>query len=89
MALNFRDCHAKIRSVDSQMTIGDGVVVLVSGELSNSGQPLRRFVQTFVLAPQSPKKYYVLNDIFKYQVRSLEAEVKKLSRYYCLLLKLT
>jgi Nuclear transport factor 2 (NTF2) domain len=40
----------------------------VSGELSNNGQPLRRFMQTFVLAPQSPKKYYVHNDIFRYQV---------------------
>ena len=40
----------------------------MSGELSNNGQPLRRFMQTFVLAPQSPKKYYVHNDIFRYQV---------------------
>ena len=40
----------------------------VSGELSNNGQPMRRFVQTFVLAPQSAKKYYVRNDIFRYQV---------------------
>ena len=29
---------------------------------------MRRFMQTFVLAPQSPKKYYVHNDIFRYQV---------------------
>ena len=39
----------------------------VTGELSNSGQPMRRFMQTFVLVPQSPKKYYVHNDIFRYQ----------------------
>jgi len=39
----------------------------VTGELSNSGQPLRKFLQTFVLAPQSPTKYYVRNDIFRYQ----------------------
>jgi len=65
--LNFNDCHAKIRKVDSHKTLGDGVVVQVSGELSNNGQPMRRFVQTFVLAPQSPKKYYVHNDIFRYQ----------------------
>ncbi|XP_014677845.1 PREDICTED: ras GTPase-activating protein-binding protein 2-like, partial [Priapulus caudatus] len=41
--------------------------VQVTGELSNNGQPMRRFMQTFVLAPQSPKKYYVHNDIFRYQ----------------------
>jgi len=42
-------------------------VMQVAGELSNAGQPMRRFMQTFILAPQSPKKYYVHNDIFRYQ----------------------
>lgn len=67
VSLNFRDCHAKIRQVDSQATVGNAVVVQVTGELSNNGQQMRRFMQTFVLAPQSPKKYYVHNDIFRYQ----------------------
>ena len=66
-SLNFQDCRAKIRQVDSQATVGNAVVVQVSGELSNAGQPMRRFMQTFVLAPQSPKKYYVHNDVFRYQ----------------------
>ncbi|XP_059612205.1 ras GTPase-activating protein-binding protein 2 [Phlebotomus argentipes] len=65
--LNFRDCHAKISQVDSQVTLGNGVVVQVTGELSNDGQPMRRFTQTFVLAAETPKKYYVHNDIFRYQ----------------------
>ena len=39
----------------------------VTGELSNAGQPMRRFMQTFVLVPQAPKQYYVHNDIFRYQ----------------------
>lgn len=65
--LNLRDCHAKIRQVDSHPTIGNGVVVQVTGELSNNGHPMRRFMQTFVLAPRQPKKYYVQNDIFRYQ----------------------
>ncbi|XP_060599112.1 ras GTPase-activating protein-binding protein 2-like [Ruditapes philippinarum] len=67
MSLNFCDCHAKIRQVDSQATVGNAVVVQVTGELSNNGMQMRRFMQTFVLAPQSPKKYYVHNDIFRYQ----------------------
>ena len=67
MSLNFRDCHTKIQQVDSHATLGTGVVVQVTGELSNNRQPMRRFMQTFVLAPQSPKKYYVHNDIFRYQ----------------------
>lgn len=65
--LDFNDCKAKILLVDSHRTLDNGVVVQVSGELSNNGQPMRRFVQTFVLAPQSAKKYYVRNDIFRYQ----------------------
>ena len=46
------------------------VCVQVTGELSTSGRPMRAFVQTFVLAPlatESAKKYYVHNDIFRYQ----------------------
>jgi len=75
--LNFKDCHAKIRKVDSHKTLAEGVVVQVSGELSNNGEPMRRFVQTFVLAPQTPKKYYVHNDIFRYQDEVLtESEVE-------------
>merc|ERR1719295_1934096 len=65
--LNFKDCHAKIRQVDAHATLENGVVIQVSGELSNSGTPHRRFMQTFVLAPQSLKKYYVVNDMFRYQ----------------------
>ncbi|CAF4762367.1 unnamed protein product, partial [Rotaria magnacalcarata] len=34
---------------------------------SNNGDPMRRFMQTFVLAPRQPKKFYVQNDIFRYQ----------------------
>lgn len=67
MQLNFRDCKAKVRQVDAHATLASGVVVQVLGELSNNHQPMRRFMQTFVLAPQSPKKYYVYNDIFRYQ----------------------
>ncbi|EDW84082.1 uncharacterized protein Dwil_GK13947 [Drosophila willistoni] len=72
--LNFNDCHAKISQVDAQATLGQGVVVQVTGELSNDGQPMRRFTQTFVLAAQSPKKYYVHNDIFRYQDLYIEDE---------------
>lgn len=32
----------------------------VSGELSNDGQPMRRFMQTFVLAPGEVSTYTVI-----------------------------
>ena len=51
-ALKFQDCYVKIRSVDSHPTIGGGVVIQVSGELSNRGMAMRKFMQTFVLAQQ-------------------------------------
>lgn len=67
MSINFKSVHAKIKQVDSHATLGEGIVIQVTGELSVNGQPMRAFVQTFVLAPESPKKYYVHNDIFRYQ----------------------
>ena len=67
MSLNFRDCHTKIRQVDSLETVNKSVVIQVIGELSNNGQPMRRFFQSFILASKSPTHYYVRNDIFRYQ----------------------
>ncbi|XP_058505448.1 ras GTPase-activating protein-binding protein 1-like [Solea solea] len=70
MALSFRDCHAKIRHVDAHATLSEGVVVQVMGELSNNMQPMRKFMQTFVLAPEhgsDENKFYVHNDVFRYQ----------------------
>ncbi|KAJ8336010.1 hypothetical protein SKAU_G00393530 [Synaphobranchus kaupii] len=69
MSLQFSECHTKIRHVDAHATLSDSVVVQVMGELSNSGQPMRRFMQTFVLAPEGsvPNKFYVHNDIFRYE----------------------
>lgn len=46
----------------------------VSGELSNDGEPMRRFTQTFVLGTHSPRMYYVHNDIFRYQDMLLSDE---------------
>lgn len=71
MSLQFSECHTKIRHVDAHATLGDGVVVQVIGELSNRGQPMRRFMQTFVLAPevhshvQSVLLQYCYTHIFK------------------------
>ncbi|NP_956250.1 ras GTPase-activating protein-binding protein 1 [Danio rerio] len=69
MALSFRDCHTKIRHVDAHATLNEGVVVQVLGGLSNNMQPMRKFMQTFVLAPEGTvaNKFYVHNDIFRYQ----------------------
>uniref|UniRef100_A0A8C5DIT1 NTF2 domain-containing protein n=1 Tax=Gouania willdenowi TaxID=441366 RepID=A0A8C5DIT1_GOUWI len=44
--------HTKIRHVDAHVMLNNGLVVQVLGELSISGQPMRKFMQTFVLAPE-------------------------------------
>ena len=44
------------------------MVVKASGELSNNGEPMRRFVQNFALVPQSSMdmEYKVHMDVFRY-----------------------
>ena len=44
------------------------MVIQVTGELSIARETMRPFVQTFVLASEAPKKYYIYNDIFRYQL---------------------
>ena len=69
-SLGFKDCGASIDYIDCQQSLSDGVMVMVTGSLSNAGQSPRRFSQSFFLAPQ-PNGYYVLNDIFRYLGNSL------------------
>lgn len=40
------------------------------GELTTGGESRRQFVQTFVLANQAHRSYYIINDIFRYVSRS-------------------
>lgn len=49
--LKLNDCRAKIKQIDCLETLAGGLVIQVIGELSNNGRPMRRFLQTFVLAP--------------------------------------
>ena len=74
--LSLKQRQVKIRQVDCHSTVGASVVVQVCGEISTTSildsqtQPvMKRFVQTFVLTPadDSKQKYYVHNDIFRYQ----------------------
>lgn len=74
--LSLKQRHVKIRQVDCHSTVGSSIVIQVCGEISSTAivdpqtQPvMKRFVQTFVLTPanDSKQKYYVHNDIFRYQ----------------------
>merc|ERR1712106_1241845 len=72
-ALDFKDVYAKVAQLDAFMTIGNGICIQVAGEISNNQEPLRRFMQTFVLGPRDHDgkapgtSFYVHNDIFRYQ----------------------
>ncbi len=48
--------------------IGPCAIVQVTGELSIARETMRPFVQTFVLAQESERKFFVYNDIFRYQL---------------------
>lgn len=49
--MKLNDCRAKIKQIDCLETLAGGFVIQVIGELSDNGKPMRRFLQTFVLAP--------------------------------------
>jgi len=65
LSIGFQDCKVFIHSVDAQSSANGGIIIQVIGEMSNHGDPWRKFAQTFFLAEQ-PNGYFVLNDIFRF-----------------------
>ncbi|KAJ2681761.1 hypothetical protein IWW39_006243 [Coemansia spiralis] len=67
----FKDCKVLVANVDTLPSVDGSIVVQVIGEMSNNGQPSRRFAQTFLLVEQ-PGGYYLHNDILRYLKDDLE-----------------
>lgn len=65
MSVDYSGFKPLIKTVDSQESYNNGVLVLVTGSLTFGNSGTRMFTQSFFLAPQE-KGYFVLNDIFKY-----------------------
>lgn len=64
MSLNFT--AFSIKTINSMESWNGGILVVVSGSAkSKEFNGIRKFVQTFFLAPQE-KGYFVLNDIFHF-----------------------
>jgi hypothetical protein len=61
-SLELRNCKVVLSSLHAQQTLQGGVLLLVKGTIANDSSS-RKFIQTFVLAPQQPEGYYVRNDI--------------------------
>lgn len=57
---------ARLHSVQALASLSDSVIVLVMGEISYDNAPMRPFSQTFMLVSDSPFRYFVANDIFRY-----------------------
>ncbi|KAF2856867.1 hypothetical protein T440DRAFT_463094 [Plenodomus tracheiphilus IPT5] len=70
--LEYKDTKVRVTNVDSQGSDAN-IVIQVIGEISNQGQPHKRFVQTFVLAEQT-NGYFVLNDIFRFLAEEPEED---------------
>lgn len=78
MSLDYSGFKAVIKTVDSQESYNNGVLVLVTGSLTFKNSGARTFTQSFFLAPQE-KGYFVLNDIFVYVDEEPEQQKQSLA----------
>ncbi|KAL1215116.1 Nuclear transport factor 2 [Cardamine amara subsp. amara] len=65
LSLKYEDYTAEIETADAQESHERGVIVLVTGRLTGNDNVMKKFSQTFFLAPQD-KGYFVLNDVFRF-----------------------
>jgi len=73
MSLGFVNCRVVVTNLDCQPSLNGNILVQVIGQMSNSGESAKSFVQTFVLAEQ-PTGYYLHNDIFRFLKEDSEVE---------------
>ncbi|KAL2888149.1 Nuclear transport factor 2 [Ceratocystis lukuohia] len=65
-ALPFQEVKHAVSTIDSQPTIQDGVLVMVTGQLLvDKEQRPMNYSQTFQLMKDASGDYFVFNDIFK------------------------
>ncbi|XP_037955200.1 ras GTPase-activating protein-binding protein 1-like [Teleopsis dalmanni] len=65
--LRVTDCRTKVAKINAQASVNNSIIVIVNGEMSESGRPMRPFIQTFVLAKRNSRQYYIFNDIFRFK----------------------
>ncbi|GLU03859.1 hypothetical protein SLE2022_210330 [Rubroshorea leprosula] len=65
LSLDYLNFKAEISTVDAQDSHNGGVLVLVTGFLTEKDTLRRKFMQSFFLAPQN-NGYFVLNDVLRY-----------------------
>ncbi|KAK9277743.1 hypothetical protein L1049_007290 [Liquidambar formosana] len=75
LSLGCKEFKVEILTADVQASYKEGVIVLVTGYLTGKDNLRRKFTQSFFLAPQDAKSYFVLNDIFRYVDENESPEV--------------
>ena len=55
----------KIKSIDSQIFLEDGLIIHVSGVFEQNDQFPEHFTEVFLLKRDSEQSYYIINDIFR------------------------
>ncbi|WMV27979.1 hypothetical protein MTR67_021364 [Solanum verrucosum] len=65
MSSHFKGSKVEVKTIDSQLSVAGGVLVIVMAYLIGQDKSRKRFSQTFFLAPQETG-YYVFNDIFRF-----------------------
>ncbi|XP_064958601.1 nuclear transport factor 2-like isoform X2 [Musa acuminata AAA Group] len=66
MSLDFRNCFTEIKTIDSQLSYQNGVLIVVTGSFIGQENVKSKFAQSFFLAPQENGGYFVLNDVFRF-----------------------
>lgn len=74
--LNLKETCVTILKVDALKSHQNSALVQVSGELSISGGPYRRFMQSFTLVEKDPSNFFVLAEILRFQDRVYVSEKK-------------
>uniref|UniRef100_M1CR71 RNA binding protein n=1 Tax=Solanum tuberosum TaxID=4113 RepID=M1CR71_SOLTU len=65
MSSHFKGSKVEVKTIDSQLSVAGGVLVIVMAYLIGQDKSRKGFSQTFFLAPQETG-YYVFNDIFRF-----------------------
>lgn len=62
---DMREQKVRFSMIESQKSLNNSILVMVTGSIENKVGGFREFCQSFVLAPQE-NGYFILNDIFRY-----------------------
>lgn len=66
MSTDYTGYVIELQNVDSQTSYMGGVLIFVTGSFTTPNAVIKKFTQSFFLAPQGNGSYFVLNDMFRF-----------------------